>query len=202
MPDGALVIGHKYTLAAKINNNIYLLNYTHGSYAQIGTDFGSLIIWPDSKIVEIRINQATSIVVDWVSLVEGEYTADTLPEYQPKGYAAELAECQRYYKRYSSYGINSYWGFGTSAAQSAVIANIPIVFDLPMRDGVNPTFGYGGNFRIRGANAHEITNLSVTQNNSYGSLIQATTTDAVAGQAGVLQGNNDPTAYIEFSADL
>lgn len=28
---------------------------------------------------------------------EGEYTAETLPEYQPKGYGAELAECQRYY---------------------------------------------------------------------------------------------------------
>lgn len=28
---------------------------------------------------------------------EGEYTAETLPEYHPKGYGAELAECQRYY---------------------------------------------------------------------------------------------------------
>ena len=28
---------------------------------------------------------------------EGEYTEETLPEYQPKGYGAELAECQRYY---------------------------------------------------------------------------------------------------------
>lgn len=28
---------------------------------------------------------------------EGEYTAETLPEYQPKGYGVELAECQRYY---------------------------------------------------------------------------------------------------------
>lgn len=35
--------------------------------------------------------------VIWAALYEGEYTAETLPEYKPKGYAAELAECQRYY---------------------------------------------------------------------------------------------------------
>jgi hypothetical protein len=34
-----------------------------------------------------------------VALYEGSYTADTLPEYQPKGYAAELAECRRYYRQ-------------------------------------------------------------------------------------------------------
>ena len=37
----------------------------------------------------------------WAALYEGTYTADTLPLYIPKGYAAELAECQRYYRRYS-----------------------------------------------------------------------------------------------------
>lgn len=35
--------------------------------------------------------------IQWAALYEGEYTAETLPEYRPKGYAAELAECQRYY---------------------------------------------------------------------------------------------------------
>lgn len=36
--------------------------------------------------------------VVWAALYEGSYTSDTLPSYQPKGYAAELAECQRYYQ--------------------------------------------------------------------------------------------------------
>ena len=35
----------------------------------------------------------------WAALYEGTYTAETLPPYVPKGYAAELAECQRYYYR-------------------------------------------------------------------------------------------------------
>ena len=33
------------------------------------------------------------------ALYEGTYTADTLPPYVPKGYAAELAECRRYFER-------------------------------------------------------------------------------------------------------
>ena len=35
----------------------------------------------------------------WAALYEGSYTTDTLPPYVPKGYAAELAECRRYYRR-------------------------------------------------------------------------------------------------------
>ena len=42
---------------------------------------------------------ASGVLITWAALYEGSYTADTLPAYQPKGYAAELAECQRYYRR-------------------------------------------------------------------------------------------------------
>ena len=35
----------------------------------------------------------------WAALYEGSYTADILPPYVPKGYAAELAECQRYFRK-------------------------------------------------------------------------------------------------------
>lgn len=34
------------------------------------------------------------------ALYEGSYTDDTLPPYVPKGYAAELAECQQYYRSF------------------------------------------------------------------------------------------------------
>ena len=34
----------------------------------------------------------------WAALYEGAYTADTMPPHTPKGYAAELTECQRYYQ--------------------------------------------------------------------------------------------------------
>lgn len=37
-------------------------------------------------------------VLKWAALYGGVYTETTKPEYQPKGYGAELAECQRYYQ--------------------------------------------------------------------------------------------------------
>lgn len=39
-----------------------------------------------------------SIALQRAAMYEGVYTVDTLPPYQYKGYAAELAECQRYYR--------------------------------------------------------------------------------------------------------
>lgn len=40
-----------------------------------------------------------SSVLEWAALYEGDYTAQTLPVYQYKGFAAELMECQRYFER-------------------------------------------------------------------------------------------------------
>lgn len=44
----------------------------------------------------------TSVTFEWIALYEGTYTEETLPPYVPKGYAAEFAECQRYYRKYST----------------------------------------------------------------------------------------------------
>lgn len=49
--------------------------------------------------IEIRNSGDESIDVEWIALYEGEYTEETLPEYKPKGYGAELAECLRYYQK-------------------------------------------------------------------------------------------------------
>lgn len=47
--------------------------------------------------VELVVTEG-SLSVKWIALYEGSYTAETLPLYVPKGYEAELAECQRYYE--------------------------------------------------------------------------------------------------------
>ena len=49
-----------------------------------------------TAFVQLTTKKSVSIV--WAALYEGSYDASTLPAYQPKGYAAELAECQRYYQ--------------------------------------------------------------------------------------------------------
>lgn len=71
------------------NGGIYaaLEDGTGIPYVQIG--------WTDKKIKH-------------AALYEGAYTADTLPDYVPKGYAAELAECQRYFERMGSPSAGSY----------------------------------------------------------------------------------------------
>ena len=58
-----------------------------------GDEVVNVYISPDTG------STGTAAVVRWAALYEGEYTAETLPPYVPKGYAAELAECLRYYRK-------------------------------------------------------------------------------------------------------
>ena len=89
----------------------------------------------------------------WVALYEGTYTAETLPPYVPKGYAVELAECQRYY-----YGISttdaylSWHGY----FQSATEARFTIPIGTQMRANPTLTFGDIGSLRIYGGGVTSI----------------------------------------------
>lgn len=47
-------------------------------------------------VISCSFKPKKAVVVTWAALYEGAYTANTLPPYVPKGYAAELAECMRY----------------------------------------------------------------------------------------------------------
>ena len=94
-------------------------------YIQIGTSAGSVsakyaaksgrqivvcsgVIASDLSYALCEIGSraaASGIKLYWAALYEGSYTAETLPEYVPKGYGPELAECQRYYEN-SWYPLN------------------------------------------------------------------------------------------------
>lgn len=77
-----------YTLTIKIHNGEAIASCP--AYIGYGENFDIITII-DSK-------NTTVTDIEWVALYEGEYTAETLPEYQPKGYGAELLECMRYYE--------------------------------------------------------------------------------------------------------
>lgn len=82
----------------------------------------------------------------WAALYEGSYTADTLPPYVPKGYAAELAECQRYYYRLQNgtnfifrlrnqHETNNYAAFDicpciTFPVPMRIVPTVSIVYDI------------------------------------------------------------------------
>jgi hypothetical protein len=69
----------------------------------------------------------------WIALYEGEYTAETLPEYQPKGYGAELAECYRYY--YKACNDTTLFYPTVCVGENAVYC----VYSLPTQMRVKPT---------------------------------------------------------------
>lgn len=93
--------GSVYARSGIPANGSISANFTNG-FAQVYTNAGT-------GAISLRImhsNVGGSVTVRWVALYEGAYTAETLPAYQPKGYAAELLACQQYFHLY-----------GTSAAR-------------------------------------------------------------------------------------
>ena len=66
------------------------------------------------QVARLVIWAGSNVSVKWVALYEGSYTADTLPPYVPKGYATELAECQRYFRKDAqAVTIGSQYGSGS-----------------------------------------------------------------------------------------
>lgn len=106
--------GKTLTFAACLRSNVtprvYAYNGDTGIQAVAGVsgDYQVLVctFTVPSDIAEgaltVRIQSKSTTVGDyveaqWAALYEGEYTVNTLPAYQYKGYAVELAECRRYY---------------------------------------------------------------------------------------------------------
>ena len=89
----------------------------------------------DSVVPTILLRTSASgdyMRIYWAALYEGAYTVDTLPAYVPKGHAAELAECMRYYQ-VIPYDLSVY----NVATDSAYPSRYPILF--PQRMRITPT---------------------------------------------------------------
>ena len=94
----------------------------------------------------------TGSKIIWAALYEGEYTAETLPKYQPKGYGAELAECRRYYKEFKCVKDSFELllsGYITSDAK-IILVSVP----FGMRAGGVPTVTFEGAITIRGVDGY------------------------------------------------
>lgn len=79
-----------------------------------------------TKRYYVRIGSGHNVKA--VALYEGTYTAETLPAYQYKGYAAELLECQRYYIKIATQPINGWcynWG------RVAAFVSLPVKMRVP-----------------------------------------------------------------------
>lgn len=126
----------------------------------------------------------------WAALYEGTYTADTLPPYVPKGYAAELAECMRYYRYYQMImtGMTA-WSFYAPY----------IRFDIPMRKSPTSIKFYSYTNKTEGSftNANASEDVAGAQANNvskYGFRVQSS--------GGNLVEKNIYMFYVEILNDL
>lgn len=96
----------------------------------------------------------SSGLVEWAALYEGEYTAETLPPYVPKGYGAELAECQRYYQVFSQNETHLYGNSGDVNGNS-----VRLVVPNAVKMRINPTVSA---FNIAVLSGERISNYETT----------------------------------------
>jgi hypothetical protein len=95
-----------YTFAVcRDDGNITIVSGSPSAPAAVENDGMTINITNLSGYAEVVISGNKNVV--WAALYEGEYTVDTLPEYQPKGYGVELAECQRYFQNISDAIVTS-----------------------------------------------------------------------------------------------
>ena len=96
LSSGNVVTASGTLTEATTDDDVFIFDTTDGSNEiAVGSYGGHWYVWIDYP----------SSTIQWAALYEGEYTAETLPEYHPKGYGAELAECQRYYQIRSANNI-------------------------------------------------------------------------------------------------
>ena len=109
-----LVSGRKYTIAAMVRGHGSInwrdVSNDIKSVATVNSDnwtviTASFVFEPVTSnqfghpVFGIASESNKKIDICWAAIYDGDYTIDTLPAYQPKGYSAELAECRRYFRQ-------------------------------------------------------------------------------------------------------
>lgn len=175
----------RFPLGIIKKNQIYTLAYE--------TLEGNIVIVHVSAFEETAsftqavIQVKSNTYIKWVAMYEGTYTADTLPAYQYKGYAAELAECQRYYIKIATQPINGWcynWG--------RVSAFVPT--PVQMRTAYPTVTSSNSNFYVGSTSYNAALDGGTSVNN--GVVIYYTHTAAINGQCVI------PEFAAEINADL
>ena len=150
-----------------------------------GDEVVNVYISPDTG------STGTAAVVRWAALYEGEYTAETLPPYVPKGYAEELAECLRYYRMIKG-DSQTFVGY---AASGNAYAFIPLA--QAMR--IAPTVTFSGKFFYTLGSAQQ---ASVETGTLHRAGTERVIVKCAVSVTGVCTGTITPQGDIDISADL
>ena len=149
-----------------------------------GDEVVNVYISPDTE------STGTAAFVRWAALYEGEYTAETLPPYVPKGYAAELAECLRYYRRITATNET----FAGYCANGVSYCMIPL---QTMR--IKPSLVPSGKFYYTLGNKQGTTTATAT---AHSANVNRAIIKCAITETGVLTGTISPQGDIDISADL
>ena len=150
-----------------------------------GDEVVNVYISPDTG------STGTAAVVRWAALYEGEYTTETLPPYVPKGYAAELAECLRYYRKIKG-NAQTFAGYATGGVAYAFIP-------LTQAMRIAPTVTVGGKFYYTLGSAQGTTAETATAHNANANRAIVKCVTSITGiQTGLIT----PQGDIDISADL
>lgn len=149
-----------------------------------GDEVVNVYISPDTE------STGTAAVVRWAVLYEGEYTAETLPPYVPKGYAAELAECLRYYRRITATNET----FAGYCANGVSYCMIPL---QTMR--IKPSLVPSGKFYYTLGNKQGTTTATAT---AHSANVNRAIIKCAITETGILTGTISPQGDIDISADL
>nr|DAP60379.1 MAG TPA: BppU domain protein [Caudoviricetes sp.] len=189
--------GQSYTIAAyDASGNVLCVSgvFNGGTLTGDGLSEGkyylSLQSGDNSTYYYCILDAYADITVKCMALYEGEYTAETLPPYVPKGYAAELAECLRYYRKIKSNNET----FSGYAANGVAYAFIPL---QEMR--IAPTVTGGGKFYYTLGSAQGTTTETATAHNASANRVVVKCAVSVTG---ICTGVITPQGDIDISADL
>lgn len=203
------ISGKTYTAAMGFDNEVVVLTGVYEantSWTNLGKEKGTngtiQFATDKSGYLYIGIMTHTTSPIKWACLYEGEYTAETLPPYVPKGYAAELAECERYYRRTGAGTGYSIFGFGHASSTVEILMYVPrgkMRIEAPTFSAFVPNGAFQA---YNPAGSVDITSLSADQYSGSYWRVKATVSGATSGEFYYLRAKNDLNAYIEENADL
>lgn len=189
--------GQSYTIAAyDASGNVLCVSgvFNGGTLTGDGLSEGkyylSLQDGDNSTYYYCIFDAYADITVKCMALYEGEYTAETLPPYVPKGYAAELAECLRYYRKIKG-DTQTFTGYSSGGWSYAFI---PL---QAMR--IAPTVTGGGKFYYTLGSSHGTTTETATVHNAN---TNRAIVKCVTSITGIQTGLITPQGDIDISADL
>jgi hypothetical protein len=190
--------GQSYTIAAyDASGNVFCVSgvFNDGPLTGDGSSgakfYMSLQEGDGSTYYYCILDVYADITVKCMALYEGEYTAETLPPYVPKGYAAELAECLRYYRKIKS-NNETFSGYATGGVAYAFIP-------LTQTMRISPTVTGGGKFYYTLGSAQGTTAETATAHNANANRVIVKCAVSVTG---VCTGVITPQGDIDISADL